>query len=238
MTKAWRILVFDVLSPLTSAAAFITIGVALGWPLWWVSACAVLCLLVTQTMAANFYVLRREGVSVGTDPRAPSLRLAAVAMTAASTVAAVFVGYTQWLEPNRLRTTGVADVVRLATSVAEATGTFSPQDPGSAITRAATLVSPERAETFTKTFGQKATDLANEGVTAGSQTISAGVETINSTAASVAVIMRTVRTRPAMPTDQAVQALRVTLTKPGGKWSVLGVDAIDPSSQSDQDDEN
>jgi hypothetical protein len=48
--------------------------------------------LVTQTMAANFYVLRCEGVSVGTDPRAPSLRLAAVAMTSALTVAAVFVG--------------------------------------------------------------------------------------------------------------------------------------------------
>jgi len=99
MTRGWRILLFDVLFPITCAAAFVTIGVGLDWPLWWVSACAVLCLLVTQTMAANFYVLRRQGLSVGTDPHVPSLRAATVAATVASTVAAVFIGYTHWLLP-------------------------------------------------------------------------------------------------------------------------------------------
>jgi hypothetical protein len=133
MTTAWRVLVFDVLSPLASAAAFVTIGVMLGWPWWWASACAVLCLLVAQTMAANFYVLRREGVSVGTDPHAPSLRVAAVALTAAATVAAVCVGYNRCVPPDRLRAMDVAEAVRLATPVAEATDTFSPREPTSAI---------------------------------------------------------------------------------------------------------
>jgi hypothetical protein len=116
MAKAWGVLVFDVLSPLTSAAAFVTIGVVLDWPMWWASACAVLCLLVAQTMAANFYVLRRVGVSIGTDPHVPSLRVAAVAMTAASMVAAVFVGYTHCARPDLLRTADVAEVVHPATS--------------------------------------------------------------------------------------------------------------------------
>src|SRR5262249_17744375 len=133
MTKAWRVLVFDVLSPLSSAAAFVTIGVMLGWPCWWALACALLCLLVAQTMAANFYVLRRKGVSVGTDPHVPSLRVAAVALTAASTVAAVFVGYTRCVPPDRLRATDLAEGVHLAARVAEATDTLSPQDPTSAI---------------------------------------------------------------------------------------------------------
>ena len=94
MTRTWRLLIFDVLSPLTSAAAFVTIGVALDWPLWWVL-------------------------------------------------------------PNRLRATELADVVRLAPSVAEATDTFSPQDPSSAIVQAAKLVSPERAESFAKSFSAR-----------------------------------------------------------------------------------
>jgi hypothetical protein len=133
MTKAWHVLVFDVLSPLTSAAAFVTIGVMLGWPCWWALACALLCLLVAQTMAANFYVLRREGVSVGTDPHTPGLRVAAVALTATATVAAVFVGYNRCVPPDRLRATEVAGVVHLRTPVAEATDTFSRQKPTSVI---------------------------------------------------------------------------------------------------------
>jgi hypothetical protein len=145
MTTAWRVLVFDVLSPLASAAAFVTIGVMLGWPCWWVLTCALLCLLVAQTMAANFYVLRRDGVSVGTDPHAPNLRVTAVALTAAAIVAAVFVGYTRCVPPDRLRATDVA-IVHLATGVAEATDTFSPQEPTSAIAHAtANMLGPRHA---------------------------------------------------------------------------------------------
>jgi hypothetical protein len=127
MAKAWGVLVFDVLFPLTSAAAFVTIGVALDWPLWWAAVCAVLCLFVAQTMAANLYVLRRVGVSIGTDPHIPSLRVAAAALTAASTVAAVFVGYTHCARPDLLLTADVAEVVHLATS-----GPGLPDSPGTA----------------------------------------------------------------------------------------------------------
>jgi hypothetical protein len=237
MTGRWRVAVFDIVSPLTSAAAFVTIGVALGWPVWWVSVCTVLCLLVVQTMGANFYVLRREGTSVGTDPHAPGLRLAAVGMTAASALAAVFVGYTHWVVPNSLRATETGAVVRTATTVAEATATFSPQDPTSAIARASELVDPEKAGEFTEIFDRTATDLTRGGVSTNSTTLSAGVEVISSTAASVAVIMRTVRRGPGDQTESAVQALRVTLTKHDNAWRVLDVEPIDPSTKGHSTDE-
>jgi hypothetical protein len=186
---------------------------------------------VVQTMGANFYVLRREGTSVGTDPHAPGLRLAAVGMTAASAIAAVFVGYTHWVVPNQLRATESDAVVRTATTVAEGTASFSPQDPTSAIAKASALVDPEKAEEFTETYGRNATDLTHDGVSTASTTLSAGVEVISSTAASVAVIMRTVRHGPADQTESNVQALRVTLTKHDNTWRVLEVEPIDPSTK-------
>ena len=43
MRNLWRLLAFDILAPLAAIAALLVIGVVLDWPLWWVSACSVLC---------------------------------------------------------------------------------------------------------------------------------------------------------------------------------------------------
>lgn len=71
MRNAWRLVVFDVLAPLATIAALAAIGVLLGWPLWWVSTCSVLVLLVVEGVAINFWLLRRDSVTVGTDDDAP-----------------------------------------------------------------------------------------------------------------------------------------------------------------------
>ncbi len=88
MRNAWRLVVFDVLAPLATIAALAAIGVLLGWPLWWVSTCSVLVLLVVEGVAINFWLLRRDSVTVGTDDDAPGLRLAVVFLCAAAISAA------------------------------------------------------------------------------------------------------------------------------------------------------
>lgn len=92
MRNAWRLVVFDVLAPLATIAALAAIGVLLGWPLWWVSTCSVLVLLVVEGVAINFWLLRRDSVTVGTDDDAPGLRLAVVFLCAAAISAAVVTG--------------------------------------------------------------------------------------------------------------------------------------------------
>jgi hypothetical protein len=58
--------------------------------------------------------------------------------------------------------------------------------------------------------------------------MSAGVEAIGPTAAAVAVVMRATQNEPNQPPNNAVLALRVTLTKQGGHWLVLGVSPLNP----------
>lgn len=101
MRNAWRLVVFDVLAPLATIAALAAIGVLLGWPLWWVSTCSVLVLLVVEGVAINFWLLRRDSVTVGTDDDAPGLRLAVVFLCAAAISAAVVTGYLRWTTPDR-----------------------------------------------------------------------------------------------------------------------------------------
>ena len=73
MRNRWRLLAFDILAPLAAVVALLAIGVVLAWPLWWVSVCSVLVLLIVEAMAVNFWLLRRDSVSVGTDDDAPRL---------------------------------------------------------------------------------------------------------------------------------------------------------------------
>ena len=40
--------------------------------------------------------------------------------------------------------------------------------------------------------------------------------------------MRAMQQEPGQPADNAVLALRVTLTKQGGRWLVLGVSPLNP----------
>ena len=226
MTKAWQIAVFDVVAPLLSVAAFVIIGMALGWPVWWVSACAALCVLMIESTAVNFHVVRRHGVTVGTDAHARGLQSAVVALTTAALLAAALVGYARWWVPERARDRDLAAVVRLAGSVSEATATFSPPNPSSFIDKAADLMPSDRADSFKNRYGKTARELAGRHLVGQAGIISAGVEVISPGAASVAVIMRTTQGVPGSPPVHSVAALRVLLVKRDGRWTVLEVTPI------------
>lgn len=226
MRNVARVLAFDVAAPLAAVGALLAIGTMLGWPLWWVSVCSMLCLLVAQAVVVNFVLYRRDSVTVGTDDDGPGLRLAVVALSTAALVAAVVVGYTRWTVPDRDFTRDSAEVVRIATAVSEATATFSPADPSSSLDRAAAMMAPDRAEAFKAEFGGATADLAKRNVTAQAQTISAGLEALGPAAASVAVLMRSTQSEPGQPPSAAVLALRVAMAKQDGRWLVLDVAPI------------
>ncbi|OBK37162.1 hypothetical protein A5658_04615 [Mycobacterium sp. 1245111.1] len=228
MRNAWRVLAFDIAAPLAAIAALLAIGYVLTWPAWWVSLCSVLILLIVEAVGVNVYLLRRDSVTVGTDDDAPGLRLAVVALTTAAVVAAVVTGYRHWATPDHNLKVDSAEVVRIAVDVSQATATFSPSEPMAAIDKAAAMMVPEQGATFKEQFGKVTTDLAHRNITATAATMSAGVEAIGPTAAAVAVVMRATQNEPGQPPDNAVLALRVTLTKQGGHWLVLGVSPLNP----------
>jgi hypothetical protein len=226
MRNLARVLAFDVAAPLVAVAALLGIGMVLGWPLWWVSACSMLCLLIVEGMLVNLVLYRRDSVTVGTDDDGPGLRLAVVGLATAALAVAVVVGYTRWTLPDRDFIRDSAEVVRIATAVSEATATFTPADPNSSIDRAASFMTPERADAFRNEFGRATADLAKRNVSAQAQTISAGLEALGPSAASVAVIMRGTQSQPGQPPNTAVLALRVGLSKQSGQWQVLDVAPI------------
>jgi hypothetical protein len=226
MRNALRVLAFDVLAPLAAIAGLVCVGLALDWPTWWVSVCSVLCLLIVQGMIVDFVLYRRDGVTVGTDDEGPVLRLVVVGLAAVALSVAVVVGYTRWTVPDRTMNADIGEVVGIASSVAEASATFTPQDPNASIDRAAGLMTPERADAYRKEFAAVAKDLASRNVGGQASTISAGVEAIGPAAASVAVVMRGTQNAPGKPPDVAVLALRVALSKDSGKWLVVDVTPI------------
>lgn len=226
MRNMLRVLVFDVLAPLLAIAALVYVGIALAWPIWWVLVSSVLCLLIVQAMVVDFVLFRRDGVTVGTDDDGPGLRLAVVGFTTAVLAAAVIVGYTQWtVQDHRLRT-DTDEVVGIASSMAEASATFTPQDPNASIDRAVKLMTSERADAYRREFAAATKDLASRNISGQASTISAGVEAIGPKAASVAVVMRGTQNAPNTPPNVAVLALRVTLTKDTGHWLVADVTPI------------
>lgn len=226
MRNPLRVVLFDVLAPLAALVALIYVGMALAWPLWWVSVCSVLCLLIVQAMVVDYVLYRRDGVTVGTDDEGPGLRLAVVGIAAAALIAAVVVGYTQWTVPDRAMRADVDEVVGIASSVAEASATFTPQDPNASIDRAAGLMTPERAETYRNEFAAVARELTSKNISGQAETISAGVEAIGPAVASVAVVMRGTQNAPNKKPDVAVYALRITLSKDGDEWMVVDVTPI------------
>lgn len=226
MRNRWRVLAFDILAPVAAIAGLIYIGIALAWPLWWVSVCSVLCLLVVEGVAVNVALARRDSVTVGTDDDGPGLRLAVVAVATAALVAAMFVGYLRWTVPDRNLRNDTSQVVGIASSVAEASATFTPQSPTASIDRATAMMSPKSAEAFKNEFANVARDLTSRNVSAQASTVSAGVEAIGPNAASVAVIMRGTQNVPGKAPDTAVLALRITLSKEGGRWLVDDVSPI------------
>ena len=226
MRNAWRVLAFDIAAPLAAICALLAIGVVLGWPRWWVSACSVLVLLIVEGLMVNVWLLRRDSVTVGTDDDAPALRLAVVALCAVAVVSAVLTGYTHWTLPDRRLKADSTEVVRIATGMAEATATFSPQEPSASIDRAAAMMVPEQATAFKDNFGKATADLADRNVTASASTLEAGVEAIGPAAAAVAVVLRATQNAPGQPPSNALLALRIALTKQNDHWLVLDVSPI------------
>jgi hypothetical protein len=219
----WRLLAFDIVAPLAAIGALLAIGLVLGWPLWWVSACSVLVLLIVEGVGVNFWLLRRDSVSVGTDDDAPGLRLAVVVLCAAAVSAAVLTGYTHWTKSDRDFNNDAREVVHVAAGVAEAMASFTPSAPTSSIDRATAMMVPEQAGAFKDQYRKSSADLAQRNVTAQAATLAAGVEALGPAAASVAVILRVTQNVPGQPPSQAAPALRVTLAKRGGNWLVSDV---------------
>ncbi|TQK29659.1 hypothetical protein [Arthrobacter sp. SLBN-53] len=226
MINRVRVAGVDILAPALAILALVFIGSALDWPRWWVAVCTALCLLIVQGVVVNAVLFRRDGVTVGTDDDGPLLRLGVVATATVLAVAAVFVGYIRWTVPDRDLGRDSAEVVGIASSVAEASATFSPSSPNTGIDRATALMSPERAESYRNEFQAVAKDLTSRNVSGQAQTVSAGVEAIGPAAASVAVVMRGTQNTPGKPADIAVLALRVTLAKTDGTWLVTDVTPI------------
>ncbi|MEE6135795.1 hypothetical protein SKC41_05545 [Mycobacterium sp. 050128] len=223
MRNRWRLLAFDVPAPLATIAALLVIGVILDWPLWWVSACSVLLVLITEGVGVNFWLLRRDSVSVGTDDDAPGLRLAVVVLCTAALVAAVLTGYTHWTSTDRDFKKDSRDVAQVASGMAEAMASFNPVAPTSSIDRAAAMMVPERADAFKEQYQKSSAELAQRNVTAQASTLAAGVEALGPTAASVAVILRVTQNTPGQPPSRAAPALRVALVKRGSDWLVNDV---------------
>jgi len=226
MRNAWRVLVFDVLAPLAVLASLVYIGLALDRPLWWVVVGTIVGLLVLQASVVNFVLFRRDGVTMGTDDDAPKLRVAAVGLTAVAVAAAAIVGYTKWTVPDRATSNDMSTVVGIASSVAEASATFTPGAPNVSIERATSLMAPQRAEAYRNEFNAVAKDLTSRGVAGQASTISAGIETIGPNFASVAVVMRATQNSPNKPAQATVLGLRVTLTKQVDRWLVMDVTPI------------
>jgi hypothetical protein len=226
MRNRWRVLTFDILAPAAAVAALVFIGIALAWPLWWVAVCSVLCLLIVEGVAVNFVLARRDGVTVGTDDDGPGLRLAVVAAATVALVAGVVISYSQWTGPDRTLHKDTDEVVGIASSVAEASATFTPQSPTASIDRATAMMSPKSAEAFKSEFANVAKDLTAKNISAQASTVSAGIEAIGPDAASVAVILRATQNAPGKPTDTAVLALRIRLSKAAGHWVVDDVSPV------------
>ncbi len=186
----------------------------------------MLCLLIVEGVVVNFALARRDSVTVGTDDDGPGLRLAVVAVATAAVVAAVVVGYIRWTLPDRALRSASAEVVGIASSISEASATFAPQSPTASIDRATAMMSPKSAEAFKNDFANVAKDLTSKNISAQASTVSAGVEAIGPDAASVAVILRATQSTPGKPSETAVLALRVALSKDDGRWLVDDVSPI------------
>ena len=220
MRNRFRVLAFDVLAPLAAILALVYLGVALAWPLWWVSVCSVLCLLIVQAVVVNTVLYRRDGVTVGTDDDGPGLRLAVVGLATVALAAAVVVGYTRWTAPQAQMNRDMTEVVGIASSAAEASATFTPQNPSANVDRLTAMMTPRGADGFRGEFDSMAKDLTSKGLTVSASTVSAGVEAIGPEAAVVAVIMRGTQNAPGKPPSSVPLPLRVSLLKQDGRWLV------------------
>ena len=177
-------------------------------------------------MIFNFVLARRDAVTVGTDDDGPGLRLAVAGPRPPRWWRRSSSATPSGRLPDRALQDDTAEVTGIASSVAEASATFTPQSPTSSIDRATGMMSPASAERFKNEFASVAKDLAGRNVSAQATTVSAGVEAIGPEAASVAVILRGTQSSPGKPPDTAVLALRVALSNSDGRWVVEDVSPI------------
>lgn len=224
--KAWRMAVFDVVAPLAAIAGLLGVGLVLDWPLWWVSLCSVLILLIVEGVAINFLLMRRDSVTVGTDDERPALRFGVVVLTTAALVAAAVLGYLNWTQPDRELEADATEVVKIAVDMSEAAATVAPANPDASIEKATAFMIPDRVQSFKDTIGRSATEMANRNIAVEAQALSAGVEAIGPSAARVAVVLRSVQSVANQQVKQAVVPVRVTLTKRDGQWMVLEMSPI------------
>lgn len=220
MRNRFRVLAFDVLAPLGAILALVYVGIALAWPLWWVSVCSVLCLLIGQGVVVNAVLFRRDGVTVGTDDDGPGLRLAVAGLATVALAAAVVVGYTKWTAPEAAMHRDMTEVVGIASSAAEASATFTPQSPSANFDRLTAMMTQWGADGFRGEFAAMAKDLTGKGLTVQASTVSAGVEAIGPQNAVVAVIMRGTQNAPGRQPATVPLPLRVSLIKQDGRWLV------------------
>lgn len=226
MRNLVRVSLFDLLAPLAAIGALVMIGFVLDWPVWWISICSMLGLLIVEGMLVNFVLFRRDSVTVGTDDQRPGLRLAVVSAVTGVLITALFVGYTHWWTADRDFNSDSAEVVQIASDVAVSTATFAPGAPDVAIDKAAAMMDPDRADAFKDQLTKAAADLEKRQVTAQGKVISAGIEALGPTAASVAVIVRGTQSTPGQPPVNSVLSLRVQLIQKDGHWLVTDVAPI------------
>ncbi|HET9874549.1 MAG TPA: hypothetical protein VFQ37_02140 [Mycobacterium sp.] len=226
MRNLWRMLAFDIVAPLAGIAGLLMVGLALDWPLWWVSVCSVLVLLIVEGVALNFLLLRRDSATVGTDDDRPGLRSVVVALCAAALVAAVVLEYTRWTQPDRDLKRDAEQVVQVAVDMSEAAATVSPADPNVSIERAAEMMVPDRVNAFKESIGRSATDMANRNIAVQARTLAAGVEAIGPSVARVAVILRSTQRVAEQQVRQMVVPVRITLSKRNGRWLVLEMSPV------------
>ena len=220
MRNRLRILAFDVLAPVAAILGLLFVGVALDWPLWWVSVCSVLCLLIVQGAIVNAVLFRRDGVTVGTDDDGPGLRLAVTGLATAALVAAVVVGYTHWTAPDSALNRDADEVVGIASSAAEASATFTPQNPTANVDRVTSMMTQQGSQAFRSEFDAMSKDLTSKGFTVQASTVVAGVEALGPDAAVVAVVMRGTQNAPGKQPATVPLPLRVSLLKQDGRWLV------------------
>ncbi|MCG5431986.1 hypothetical protein LV457_06735 [Mycobacterium sp. MYCO198283] len=223
MRNLLRVLAFDVVAPAAAIAALVVIGVVLRWPVWWVSVCSVLTLLIVQAVIVNAVLARRDGVTMGTDDDGPGLRLAVVAVATAALVAAAVVGYTRWTQPDRTFAADRDQVVDIAAEVTEAYASFSPDEPAASMDKAAALMTDEEAASYRQEFPKQAAQLQARRISATAHTVSAGVQALGTAAASVAVLLHIEQNAPNTPARPLDLTFQVALTKQGETWRVVNI---------------
>ena len=226
MRNVLRVLAFDVLAPVAAIVALLYVGVALAWPLWWVSLCSVLCLLIVQGVVVNAVLFRRDGVTVGTDDEGPGLRLGVVAVAAVALVTATVVGYLHWTVPENALRSASGEVVGIASAAAEASATFAPQSPNTSRDRVIGMMTQQGADAYKSEFDAMAKDLTSKNLSVSATTVSAGVEAIGPNDAVVAVVMRGTQNAPGKQPITVALPLRVALTKDGDRWLVADLSPI------------